>query len=102
MTGADDLRTWFGFFQWAITALAGFYAWNANRQSAKSAEVTALTLRVATLEEQMRHLPDADLINELAGDMKAVQAELKGLKESLAPLQRSIERVNDYLLNQKG
>ena len=102
MTGADDLRTWMGLGQWALTGAIGIYAWFVNRQAANADEVNKLTVRVATLEEQMRHLPDADLINELAGDMKAVQAELKALKESLAPLSRSIERVNDYLLNQKG
>lgn len=97
----EDARFWIGLLQWALPGAAGIYAWIVNRQSAKAAEVIELTLRVTTLEEQMRHLPDADLINELSGDMKAVKAELAGIKESLAPLHRSIDRVNDYLLQQK-
>ncbi len=99
MTG--DMQFYVGIGQWLVTGAIGIYAWLAQRQSANAQEVHELTLRVNTLEEQMRHLPDSELINELAGDMKAVQAELKGIKESLAPLHRSIERVNDYLLNQK-
>lgn len=98
---SDNALFWIELGKWALAGGAGIYAWLANRQTAKAADMTELALRVNTLEEQMRHLPDSDLINELAGDMKAVQAELKGIKESLAPLHRSIDRVNDYLLQQK-
>ena len=99
MTG--DMQFYVGLGQWLVTGAIGIYAWLAQRQSANAQEVHELTLRVTTLEEQMRHLPDQGLVNELAGDMKAVKAELAGLREAMAPLTRSIERVNDYLLNQK-
>ncbi len=97
----DDFRFYVGLGQWLLTGAIGIYAWLSQRQSANAQEVQDLTLRVTTLEEQMRHLPDQGLVNELAGDMKAVKAELAGLREAMAPLTRSIERVNDYLLNQK-
>ncbi len=98
----DEIRLGFSVLQWLVTCAVGLYAWNANRLAARSKEVNDLRLRVTTLEEHMRHLPDQDLINGLHGDMKAVKAELTGIKDALAPLVRSLDRINDYLLNQKS
>ncbi|MCY1306800.1 hypothetical protein D9M70_566820 [compost metagenome] len=47
----------------------------------------------------MDHLPDSQQLAELAGDMKAIKAEISGLARELAPLARSVDRINDYLLN---
>lgn len=98
---SEELRFIVEIGKWMLTGAIGIYAWISNRQSANAKEVHDLTLRVATLEEQMRHLPDHEVVNDLGGDMKAVKAELAGIRESLAPLARSIDRVNDYLLRQK-
>lgn len=91
----------FMVMQWLITCAVAIYAWYSSRQSARAAAVAELDRRVLVLEEQMRHLPDQDLVNELHGDMKAVKTELAGIKEALGPLARSLDRINDYLLNQK-
>lgn len=98
---SEDIKFYFTVLQWVVTGAVAFFAWYANRQAADADEVTRIKLRVNTLEEQMRHLPDQALVNELAGDMKAVKAELTAIRDSIVPLARSMDRINDYLLNRK-
>jgi len=87
--------------QWLITGGVAIYAWIANRQAANAKEVEELRGRVIALEEQMRHLPDQSLVTDLSGDLKAVRAELQGVRETIAPLVRSVDRINDYLLSHR-
>jgi hypothetical protein len=56
-------------------------------------------LRLAALEHEVDNLPSSAQLAELAGDMKAVKAELAGVARSLDPLTRSVERMNEYLLH---
>jgi predicted nucleic acid-binding Zn-ribbon protein len=98
---SEDMKFYIGLGQWVFMAAVGFYAWLSNRQAATAEDVTKLATRVTTVEEQMRHLPDQAMVNELAGDMKAVKSELTAIKESIVPLARSMDRINDYLLNSK-
>ena len=69
--------------------------------ASNQADDTAIATRLTTVEEQIRHLPDQAMVSELAGDMKAVKAELTAIKESIVPLSSSMARINDYLLNSK-
>lgn len=98
---SEDFKFLLSVLQWVLAAAGAIFAWNSARKSADSEEVDNLRLRVNTLEEQMRHLPDQKLVNELAGDMKAVKTDLTAIRDSILPLARSMDRINDYLLNQK-
>lgn len=97
----DWIKFAFVVMQWLTTCSVAVYAWYSSRQSARAAAVAELDRRVLVIEEQMRHLPDQDLVNQLHGDMKAVKAELVGIKEAQVAMARSLDRINDYLLNQK-
>ncbi len=92
--------------QFLFTVLVGMFSLSAARRASSKADATALTgrlngldTRILTLEQQMLHLPDSHQLSDLAGDMKAMRAELAGLARELAPLTRSVDRINDYLLN---
>lgn len=92
--------------QFIFTVGVGLYTVMASRRSASTAEAQALDkrlnnhhTRLVTVEQQLLHLPDAKQMSELAGDMKAVKAELAGVARELAPLARALDRINDYLLN---
>lgn len=94
--------------QFAFTALVGLYTLVTARRSSTKAEADQLTDRLSsqdnrllTLEQQMLHLPDSQQLSELAGDMKAIKAELSGLAKALDPLTRSVDRINDYLLSER-
>jgi len=100
---------WEAFFKYGqglATLALGLYSFMASRRSASAAEAKALSdrlnqqdQRLLTLEQQMLHLPDSKQLSDLAGDMKAIKAELAGVARELAPLARSVDRINDYLLN---
>ena len=98
---SDEFRFYVTLAQWLIMCAVGIYTWYANRQSAAAIDVQSLAARVTTLESEVKHLPDQTLVNGLAGDMRAVTAELSALKDCTGSLTRNIELLNGYLLNNK-
>lgn len=95
--------------QFVFTVAVGLFSISAarNASSKTQADVLATRLssqdaRILTLEQQMLHLPDGKQMADLAGDMKAIKAELAGVARELAPLARSVDRINDYLLNARA
>lgn len=97
----DAFRFYVTLAQWLIMCAVGIYTWYANRQAAASIDLHSLTTRVTTLESEVKHLPDHTLVHGLAGDMRAVTAELSALKDCTGSLTRNIELLNGYLLNNK-
>ncbi|OLF53788.1 DUF2730 family protein [Pseudomonas chlororaphis] len=97
----NDLNFGFQSVQWLVLTVLGIYTWMTKRQTASAQELLELRTRIVALEEHVRHLPDQTAVTDLLGDMKAVRAELSGVKEALAPLARSLDRINDYLLREK-
>ena len=96
----------FRYGQGLATLALGIYSFMASRRAASAAEAKELAARLnkqdqrlLTLEQQMLHMPDGTQLSDLAGDMKAIKAELAGVARELAPLARSVDRINDYLLN---
>lgn len=95
--------------QFVFTVLVGLYSLSAARKASSKAEAANLAVRLTsqdnrllTLEQQMLHMPDVQQMSELSGDMKAIKAELAGVARELAPLARSVDRINDYLLNARA
>ncbi|KRP97471.1 MULTISPECIES: hypothetical protein [Pseudomonas] len=97
----EQLNFSFTAMQWVVLTVIGIYTWLTNRQAASTQELLVLRTRIVALEEHVRHLPDQAAVTNLLGDMKAVRAELTGVKDALAPLARSLDRINDYLLREK-
>lgn len=97
----EQLNFSFSAMQWVVLTVIGIYTWFTNRQAASTQELLVLRTRIVALEEHVRHLPDQTAVTDLLGDMKAVRAELSGVKDALAPLARSLDRINDYLLREK-
>ncbi|EIK71835.1 hypothetical protein PseBG33_3495 [Pseudomonas synxantha BG33R] len=97
----NELNFGFQTVQWLILTVLGIYTWMTKRQAASGQELLDLRVRIVALEEQIRHLPDQAAFTNLLGDMKAMRAEVSGVKDALAPLARSLDRINDYLLREK-
>lgn len=96
-----DAKTWLMVAQLAFSVGLAIFTYLAARNRAKTEEVRTLSDRVLVLEEAMSHLPDQDMVHALAGEMKGLQVELKGVKEALSPLVKNVDRIYDYLLNHK-
>ncbi|MFL1515275.1 DUF2730 family protein [Pseudomonas prosekii] len=97
----NQLNFSFQTVQWLVLTVLALYTWITKRQAASARELLELRTRVIALEERVRHLPDQAAVADLLGDMKAVRAELSGVKDALRPLARSLDRINDYLLREK-
>ncbi|QBH95760.1 DUF2730 domain-containing protein [Limnobaculum zhutongyuii] len=96
-----DMNFSFSAMQWLVTAAIGIYSWLMSRQSASGKELLELRTRIIALEEQIRHTPSQNLVNDLHGDMKAIRAEMQGMRETMQPLVKGLDRVNDYLMRSK-
>lgn len=114
-----QFRIGMDILQFLLTAGIGLYAWIATRHRATAESLRELERafeqrldkhdsRIATMEERIEHLPSHEDIGKVWGsleslhaDMAAVQTEVRGIRDVIAPLARSVERINDYLLKSK-
>ncbi|PTS85499.1 DUF2730 domain-containing protein [Pseudomonas sp. HMWF032] len=101
--------------QFVFTVVVGAYSISTARKASSKEEADQLTARlngqdnrILVLEQQMKHLPTSEQLTELsselaevAGDMKGIKAEIAGVTKALDPLARAVERMNEYLLNNK-
>jgi hypothetical protein len=109
---------WDAFFRglnFVGTLVLGIWTFVLNRRKANQMEAEATRLlmsqlqeRILTLELQMRHMPDDEQLNKLAeqigalaGDVKGLKSEMTGFAKELAPLSRSVEMINHYLLTSR-
>ena len=72
-----------------------------SRQAASAKELLELRTRITTLEAEMRAVPSHNQLNELMGRLERLDAKLEGVTDSMQPLARSLDRINDYLLQHK-
>lgn len=117
---AFDARFWLDVVQWATTIGVGLYVWASSRHRATRTQIDKLRDRhdsrldnhgdrLTRAEEQLRHLPTSDAlaeltgkVNELHGDMKALDAKFEGFKEMGTMIRRQVEMMDSFLRNQSG
>ncbi|WP_405119203.1 DUF2730 domain-containing protein [Pseudomonas leptonychotis] len=98
----EQLNFGFGAMQWLITVAIGVYSWFMSRQAASTQELLELRTRIVALEEQARHLPSQTSITGLLVSLEAVRSDLGGMKNTIGGVQRSVENINAYLLQEKS
>lgn len=96
-----DITYGFEAMRWIVTTVIGVYAWLIGRQSAKAQEMLELRTRLTKLEIEMRQVPTVDQIHEVATKLERLDARITGISESMQPIGRSLERINDFLLKTK-
>lgn len=89
-----DMTFSFEAVRWLVVSVIGVYAWFIGRQSASAAELLELRTRLTTLEAQMAQVPSQAQLHELV-------ATVAGLSARMEPVARSVDRIENYLLNQK-
>ena len=65
-------------------------------------EFGRLEKEMEALQTTLKHMPTQDEMAELQGDMKAVKATQEGMRIELQTARRSLERIEDFLLNGGG
>lgn len=73
-----------------------------DKREEAAARAASLEARVSAVEERLRHIPDTRAMTDLIASNAALAAEVRGLKDFIRPMQETINRVNDYLLNRRA
>ena len=111
----EGLRVGFDVFQFVATCAVGLYAFVATKQRATRKRLEELrddhgerlgchAQRLTRLESELPHLPTSDAIAELSlrvaeqnGDLKALTAEVRGVKDVGDVLRRQVELIDSWL-----
>ena len=61
----------------------------------------AMNTRQATMEERLRHMPNSEELAELEGTVKTIASQNANQSERLAVMTNQLNRIENYLLNQR-
>lgn len=67
-----------------------------------SSEVSDLKHVQTQLEERIKHMPGQDKVSELAGDVKAVKAQMLGLIGTQSQQSAALNRIENWLITRKS
>lgn len=98
---SEELKVGIQVLQFFCMFGLALYTFISNRRVAKDAEVQEVKHRVTVIEERVKNTPDHQLITQMTGDLRAMRAELGAMHQQMESLNSSLNRVNDYLLNNK-
>lgn len=98
---SEELKVGIQVLQFVCMFGLALYTFISNRRVAKDTELQEVKHRVTVVEERVKNIPNHQTIAEMMGDIKAVRAELKGIHGELERLNIDVDRVNNYLLNNK-
>lgn len=97
----DDIEFSWGFVAWLITACCAVFAWWTARSKADGDEQRRMAERVAQLETRMNDVPNTETVAKLYGKLDRLDAELGSFIREFQGLTAAVNRMNDYLLNNK-
>lgn len=98
---SEELKVGIQVLQFICMFGLALYTFLSNRRVAKDTELQEVKHRVTVIEERVKNIPTHQSVTEMMGDIKAIRAELKGMNTELGRLNIDVDRVNDYLLNNK-
>ncbi len=87
--------------KWLVMAVIGIYTWFIGRQSASAAELLELRTRLITLEAKMAQVPSQAQLHELVASVAKLSGTVETVAARIEPVARSVDRVENYLLNNK-
>ena len=107
---ADSLSFSLNFVQWLVMGVIAIYTWLTNRHSATTNDQVELDKRITkahndieqrvrVLEVRVEELPTEERISFVLSKLERLEAQLEGLVDQMQPMNRNLERINDYLLN---
>lgn len=117
----DALKAWIDLAQFVWIIGATIWAFWGSKDKAiraklgKHAEsIGEIDVRITRIEESSKHVPThedlsvmhekmnelSQMVERIGGDVRATKAEVAGVRGLIVPMQRTIELVNEHLLNQ--
>lgn len=98
---AENLTFSLSFVQWLITGGVAIYAWYIGRQSASVKETVLIRERLIALEMAMKEVPSQMAISNVNQRLERLDAELTSNNRELHSMHTTLNRINDFLLNNK-
>lgn len=75
---------------------------NSQKHFIGQQEFGRIEKEMESVQTTLKHMPTQDEMGELQGDMKALKATQEGMRMELQTARRSLERIEDFLLNGGG
>lgn len=111
-----DADTLIKVLTFAVSVGGALYAWvmsqgkaaepklkeMSDKLVAAEAKLSAAEGRIAKLEGEMTHLPDKDMVHRLELGLKDMQAQINGQGEIVKAVERTMQRVETFLLEAQG
>lgn len=110
MEHLSDPRFWLHLVQWLVMIALGVSVWLRKpgeeaaravtdlRQSVQD-EQRAVLARMATFEERLRHMPTSEELTQLEGTVKAIDARIGALTDSMSTVRTQLGRIEQWLLH---
>jgi predicted nucleic acid-binding Zn-ribbon protein len=86
---------------WIVITVLALYTWFINKQSASAKEMLDIRLRVVELENAVKDMPSKLEIARLEGEIKSINQQLNSTSKSIEAVQRGVNRIEQYLLDNK-
>lgn len=102
MADYDAMKFWLDVIQWIFTIGVMIFVWidrgrSDNRKliQQQTERIESFERRLITAEEHLRHSPTHD-------DIAKLQSQFAALDSKLDRVTNTVDRVHDYLMNNKG
>jgi len=107
------LNFWFGVGQFLFTAAIGIYVWWTNRDKITDKRFRAAENRIVQLETEIKHPPACtyhsnlemridQIRTEMGNQIKAVHGDTREIKGHMDGINRAVDLMNEFLINQGG
>lgn len=97
----DDIEFSWGFVAWLLTAFCAVFAWWTARSKADGDQQLEMVQRVSQLESRISEVPNQETVAKLYGKLDRLDAEMASFMREFRGLTAAVNRMNDYLLNNK-
>ena len=111
MSGLDwtDLSRALSVLALAVSGAVWLHTYLVNRERATAQDIRGLDVRMTVIEAGYRVLPTQGSVHEMnvrvaeiAGELKAMNARLRGQGELLERIERTVMRHEDHMLSRGG
>lgn len=104
----EAVKVWIDLLQFVWMVVATIWVFWGNKNKEINDRVAAAEEKIGDhqgwltrINERLKHLPTSAEMEEIAGDVKGLKAEMTGVKDALKAISRQLELINEYLLENK-
>lgn len=109
---SPDLKVWLDLIQWLLMLALSVSVWlrKPGEDAGKAvqllrAEVTGkqqlVDKAIATIEEQIRHMPTSEELAKLEGSVNSISAKVGGIADAMGVQNQQLNRIETYLLQSR-